>query len=197
MQSKIILRWTLVFVLFVFVVFRLILGNPDQGESTRLTANTAVLYEQENTTPGLPVRLEIPTLNIDASVEHVGVTDFGSMDVPENPDNVAWFDLGPRPGEKGSSVMDGHAGWSEGKAAVFDNLYKVRKGDKVFVTDDKGITLTFIVRETRRYDPGGDSSYVFSSNDGKSHLNLITCEGEWDKVSRSSSIRLVVFTDKE
>jgi hypothetical protein len=53
-----------------------------------------------------------------------------------------------------------------------------------------------VVREIQRYDPNADASSVFSSNDGKSHLNLITCEGIWDEVSQSYPQRLVIFTDK-
>jgi len=35
------------------------------------------------------------------------------------------------------------------------------------------------------------------SNDGKAHLNLITCAGVWDEVEKSHSSRLVVFADME
>ncbi len=161
--------------------------------------NSALLIEDVATLSnvGLPVRLKIPSINIDASVEYVGLTPDGAMDVPKERANVAWFDPGTRPGEIGSAVIAGHYGWKEGKASVFDNLYKLRKGDKIYVEDDKGAVISFVVRESRRYDPDADASDVFSSNDGKSHLNLVTCEGVWDEVSKSYSKRLVVFTDKE
>ncbi|MFZ2299818.1 MAG: class F sortase [Candidatus Moraniibacteriota bacterium] len=54
-----------------------------------------------------------------------------------------------------------------------------------------------MVRESRSFDPDADALDVFSSDDGKAHLNLITCEGVWDKASKRYSKRLVVFTDKE
>ncbi|MDO8443215.1 MAG: class F sortase [bacterium] len=146
---------------------------------------------------GLPTRLKIPSINVDASVEYVGLTPDGAMDVPKERANVAWFNLGPRPGDNGSAAIAGHYGWKDGKGSAFDNLYKLRKGDKIYVEDDKGVITTFVVRESRRYNPKMDASNVFSSNDGKPHLNLITCEGVWDKVSKTYSKRLVVFTDKE
>ena len=145
--------------------------------------------------PELPIRLKIPKINVDSVVEHVGLTSDEAMDVPKIPRDVAWFKLGPRPGESGSAVIAGHFGFKKG--SVFDNLYKLGKGDKLYVEDEKGAITTFIVRETLRYDPKVDASDVFSSSDGKAHLNLITCDGTWNKISKSYSQRLIVFTDKE
>lgn len=176
--------------------------NLSQSGSAPLTANLTALQEIMNSDLptvqiGLPVRLKIPSINVDASVEYVGLTPDGAMDVPKERDNVAWFNLGPHPGEKGSSVIAGHYGWEDGKGSAFDNLYKLRKGDNIYIENYKGIIISFVVRESRRYDPKMNASNVFVSNDGKSHLNLITCEGVWDKVSKSYSQRLVIFTDKE
>ncbi len=134
---------------------------------------------------------------LDTAIEYVGLTSDGAMDIPKNQNDVAWFNLGPRPGEKGSSVIAGHLDRGNGMPAVFDNLYKLRQGDKLYVEDDKGVIISFVVRASRRYDPKADASDVFGSIDGKPHLNLITCEGVWNKVSKSYSQRLVVFTDKE
>jgi hypothetical protein len=53
------------------------------------------------------------------------------------------------------------------------------------------------VREIKKYDPNANASDVFISGDGKAHLNLITCVGFWNKVSKSYPKRLVIFADKE
>ena len=143
------------------------------------------------------MRLKIPGIKVDSAIEYVGLTSDGAMDVPKDRSNTAWFELGPRPGENGSAVIAGHYGIKNGKRSAFDNLHKLRQGDKVYAEDEKGAITTFVVSKTRRYDPKADASDVFGSNDGKAHLNLVTCEGVWDKVSESYPIRLVVFTDKE
>src|ERR1035437_3188256 len=145
----------------------------------------------------LPVRLKIPAINVDAAIESVGLTPEGAMGAPEGPDDVAWFNLGTRPGENGSAVIDGHSGWKDGIPAVFDTLHALHKGDKIYVEDEKGSTTTFVVRELRTLGAKEDATSVFSSSDGKEHLNLITGEGTWDPVSRTSSERLIVFADKE
>lgn len=163
-----------------------------------LVTSVQNVISQKQINPGLPVRLKIPRINVDAPIKSVGVTPQGAMDVPKGPADVAWFNLGPRPGEIGSAVLAGHFGpWKNGKGSVFDNLYKLKKWDKVYIKDGNGITITFIVREIRKYNSDADASDVFSSSDGKAHLNLITCEGVWDKIKKTYSKRLIVFTDKE
>ncbi|MDP1709741.1 MAG: class F sortase, partial [Candidatus Komeilibacteria bacterium] len=60
--------------------------------------------------PGLPLRLKIPEINVDSVVEYVALTPDGAMDIPKNIGDVAWFNLGPRPGESGNAVIAGHFG---------------------------------------------------------------------------------------
>jgi LPXTG-site transpeptidase (sortase) family protein len=149
--------------------------------------------ETENGKQGKPRYLRIPKIDVNAYVEEVALTPEGEMDVPKNTFNIGWFNLGPRPGEVGSSVMVGHLDGENGKAGVFFDLYKLKEGDKMYVEDDKGVTLMFTVRGSRIYDPGY-AEEVFSSNNG-ARLNLITCDGVWDGVKKSFSKRLVVFAD--
>lgn len=141
----------------------------------------------------LPVRLKIPSINVDANIQQVGVSTDGEMEVPSNTVDVGWFKLGARPSEKGSAVISGHIDGENGIAGVFADLSKLKKNDLLYIEDDKGTLTAFVVRESRIYDPGY-ADEVFSRNDG-AHLNLITCEGLWDETKRSYSERLVVFTD--
>lgn len=156
------------------------------------------VIELKPASSGLPVILKIPVINVVAAIESVGLTADGAMGVPKRQENVAWFNLGPLPGEAGSAVMAGHYGrWKNGRGSVFDNLYKLKPGDKLYVENGKGETVSFVVREIRTFDPQADATDVFSSADGKVHLNLVTCDGVWSEVVGSYSGRLVVFTDKE
>jgi len=143
-----------------------------------------------------PVRLKIPRIGVGAKIESVGLTSQGSVGVPEGPANVAWFDGSPNPGDMGNAIISGHFGWKDGLSSVFDNLSRLEKGDVLYVEDDAGMTITFVVRESRNYDPKADASVVFNSSDGEAHLNLITCEGVWSATEESYSLRLVVFTDR-
>jgi len=146
--------------------------------------------------PEIPVRLKIPKININVSLEQVGLTSQGAVDVPKGKLNAAWFNLWPRPGEIGSAIIVGHYGiFKNGITTVFNNLYKLKLGDKIYTEDKNGKTTIFVVRKFQTYNSNDNAVDVFTSNDGKAHLNLITCEGVWDKISKSYSKRLIVFAD--
>jgi LPXTG-site transpeptidase (sortase) family protein len=162
-----------------------------------MNGDVAHLSVEKETNSSLPLRLKIPSINVDAQVEYVGLNKEGAMDVPKEPDAVAWFNIGPRPGELGSSVIAGHSGYKDNKPAVFDNLYKLKKGGRISVEDATGKITNFIVRETRNYKPNADATNIFNSNDNTAHLNLITCVGDWNEENKTHSLRLIVFTDKE
>jgi len=145
----------------------------------------------------LPARLNIPKIKVNANLESVGLTPDGAVGVAKGQSSAAWFSVGPRPGEIGNAVITGHYGvWKNGVPTVFNNLYKLRQGDKVYVKDKKGVTITFVVRRSKTYGQNDDVSEVFIASDDKSHLNLITCQGAWNKTTKSYPKRLVVFTDK-
>jgi len=172
--------------------------SPTWGSSASPVINSVISPKQESANPGLPARIKIPKIKVDAAIEVVGLTKDGAIGVPKGPTNTAWFNLGPRPGEIGGAVIIGHYGvWKGGLPTVFNNLYKLRKGDKIYIKDKKGATVTFVVRKLQTYGENEAAPDVFNSNDEKAHLNLITCQGIWNKNRKSYSERLVVFADKE
>jgi hypothetical protein len=69
---------------------------------------------------GLPVRLRIPAIAVDAAVEHVGLTPDGAMDVPASYADVAWYTLGPKPGEPGNAAIAGHLDSPTARTAFWD-----------------------------------------------------------------------------
>lgn len=145
---------------------------------------------------GLPIKIQIPSIKVNTVIRYVGLAKDGSMGVPSNPSETAWYTLGPKPGETGSAVIAGHVNWWYGAKGVFEHLNDIKKGAKITVLDDKGKTTTFIVRSKHEYGQNEDASSVFISDDGTSHLNLVTCAGIWNKLTKSYSKRLVVFADK-
>jgi LPXTG-site transpeptidase (sortase) family protein len=199
LSKRTLLITTLVgLILALALVLLYISRKPAQNDPAPLTESITTIHESQKISIGLPVRLGIPKIHIDAAIERVGLTSQGDMGAPKGPDDVVWYKFGPRPGETGSAVIAGHYGrWLNGEGSVFDNLNKLKRGDKLYVKDEKGAVSTFVVRELRRYNPNGDDTDVFRSNDGKAHLNLITCEGVWNEAQKTYSNRLVVFADKE
>jgi len=163
----------------------------------RPAADTALPIAQDTINTGLPLRLEIPKIAVNAAIDNVGLTMDGDLDVPTGYASVGWYKDGPRPGEPGSAVIDGHFGRSDNGPAAFDNLYQLQKGDKLSVIDVEGITTIFTVTGSRSYDPAADATAVFRSNDSKARLNLITCQGSWDNSQSGYRARLVVFAEKQ
>ncbi|KKT49269.1 MAG: Peptidase C60 sortase A and B [Candidatus Collierbacteria bacterium GW2011_GWC2_44_18] len=153
------------------------------------------LRNPSSTPTGLPVRLVIPSIGVNTAIEDAYITHDGRMDVPAGSVNVAWYALGFRPGQNGSAVIGGHFGIDNGVPKVFYDLNKLTVGDKVYINDDKNQTLAFQVRSIKLFGRNDDSTPVFISKDGLAHLNLITCEGIWNKVDDSYPDRRVVFTD--
>jgi LPXTG-site transpeptidase (sortase) family protein len=166
--------------------------NIVQNSEPMGTGKQVLAAEIQNQDRGYPTRLIIPSINVDAQIEYVGVMPSGIMEVPVNTIDVAWFDLGPKPGEKGSAVIAGHFDGVFGENAVFANLNKLKEGDRLYVVDNQGVIIPFVVHGNRIYDPGYADD-VFGQDDGI-HLNLVTCDGVWDGVKKSFSKRLVVFT---
>lgn len=146
---------------------------------------------------GIPTRIKISSIQVDAPVESVGLTSKGAVGIPSDPANVAWYNLGPRPGERGSAVIVGHFGWKNNLPAVFDNLPRVQEGDLISTEDDAGKAVVFVVRSIRTYGSDETIQEVFASDDGKAHLNLITCTGVWDVLKQTYSQRLVVFAERQ
>ncbi len=118
------------------------------------------------------------------------------MGVPALPTDVAWYSLGPKPGQIGSAVLAGHVDWYGGVTGVFADLDTLAPGDTVVILDDYGSEISFVVREVRAYGSGDDATDVFVSTDGVAHLNLVTCTGIWDRDAGQYTKRLVVFSDR-
>jgi sortase (surface protein transpeptidase) len=146
---------------------------------------------------GLPVRIEIPAIKVDAVVEHVGRLPSGQMDVPHVPADVAWFNESALPGQDltKTSVINGHLDSPYGPA-VFFALRKLVAGDELVVTYSNGDRYVFVVTEKERY-PYDQAPLQKLYGDGETtgrRLNLITCDGAWDRGQANYQQRLVVYT---
>ncbi len=166
--------------------------SPSQSAGITRTAGLPIHKQGDF---GVPKRLKIPKVRVDAAVVPVGLTSAGAMDAPESAKAVGWFMSGPRPGQSGSSVLDGHSGMASG-GAVFDRLTDLRKGDRVYVADASDSYVTFVVTG-RRFYPADETVDAVFAQGGPSRLNLITCTGTWDSVRKTHTKRLVVFTEAE
>ena len=142
-----------------------------------------------------PVKLTIPKLGVATSVESVGMDKKGRMDVPQNADNVAWYSLGYKPGDRGNAVIAGHFDKVTGAPAVFYNIENLQTGDKIVTTDAKGKAITFSVVKITKYPYDGFPLQEVFGTSTKRRLNLITCEGQWNSKTKNYSHRTVVYAE--
>ena len=147
-------------------------------------------------TASIPARLVIPSINVDAPVENVNITSNGDLGTPQKNqwEGVGWYSNGPRPGESGSAVIDGHLDRPGGYPAVFWYLNQVQVGDIIMVVDANGKTLRFRVTRTAAYPPlEAPLQDIFGNSEG-TNLNLITCAGTWIPSQKQTTLRLVVYS---
>lgn len=142
-----------------------------------------------------PVKIKIPKIGIEANIESVGLDGFGRMDVPQNVLDIAWYNLGVKPGEKGNAVFAGHFDKPDGSPAVFFKLDSLEKGDRIDILDQNGKTQEFIVTEKRVVSTDKfPLQEVFGETD-QVRVNLITCGGEWNKEKKEYSERTIIFAE--
>jgi hypothetical protein len=147
----------------------------------------------------IPVRLVIPAIEINASVESVGIQSDSDLATPtRHPwEDVGWYDLGPFPSERGSAVIDGHLDRPGGYPAVFWRLRDIQVGDDVQVIGSAGKALHFRVTRIAYYPPDQAPLQDIFGNLGGKYLNLITCSGDWIPSQHQTTLRLVVYTSLE
>lgn len=141
-----------------------------------------------------PTVIEIPALDVKATIEEVGRLENGQMGVPKDPDQAGWFSPGTKPGGRGSAVIAGHVDSKTGPA-VFYELDKMEIGDEVLIHSEDGEIVRFAVVKKVAYprtDAPVDAIFGFTYGSG---LNLITCTGSWDRKAKTHDDRLVVYTE--
>ena len=137
-----------------------------------------------------PVRLVIAAIDLDARIEARGLDANRSLDTPKDFHDVAWYRLGPRPGDPGNAVMNGHVNWWTGDA-VFTHLSRLRAGDEVRVVRADGGVVVFKVTGQRTVDANARVASLFAPSTQPT-LTLITCTGVWNPLTQSDTQRLLV-----
>ncbi len=144
--------------------------------------------------PVNPLKITIPSINVEAEIHPYGMDDTGRMAVPEDPEEVGWYKYGVTPGSAGNAVLAGHVDSKVGPA-VFFYLKDLKTGDKIHITNANGEELVFEVKDSQKYSPeDAPMNEIFGPSETKS-LNLITCTGYFDRSVGHYEERLVVFTE--
>jgi len=149
--------------------------------------------------PSHPERLRIPAIELDSTLQALGLNPDGTLQVPApGPfyNEAAWFDHSPTPGELGPSVVEGHIDSAKEGPSVFLRLGAVRPGEQVLVTRADSSTAVFTINAVRRYPKDNFAIETVYGDTGRgAALRLITCGGTFDRVTRNYRDHIVVFAD--
>ena len=138
-----------------------------------------------------PATLAIPKLGVEADVAPVNYAEDGSMDVPPDPDLVAWFEYGPGMGVGGNAIFAAHVDWG-GRPRVFYRLATLEPGDAVLILDVQGRGFQYVVQTNQVYDAEGAPVEEIFAQTVDPTITLITCGGRYNPVTREYLDRIVV-----
>lgn len=132
----------------------------------------------------LPVRVDIRGIFIDAPVITLGVGADTIPEVPQRPDQIAWYNFSATPGQNNNAVFSGHVDWQTSRGdpipGVFYRLRELRIGDTITVTLENDEVLEY--RVTGNVATAYDDPNVIRSMDPtiRDVITLITCGGSWE-----------------
>jgi len=143
-----------------------------------------------------PKTIIIPSLNIEAYIQKVGVDQHGDVSVPSNINFAGWFVNSVKPGENGLSLVDGHVGGRYNKGA-FKDLIKLQIGSQVNIEYGDGSLRKFEVTDKRELAADKAAPFLFEKQkDINAQLNLITCSGDFDKKTNTFNKRTIVVSKR-
>jgi Sortase domain len=140
---------------------------------------------------GLPTRLKIKQIGVDASLESLHIGKGGVLDPPKTFSKAGWYADGTVPGDDGPAIIAGHVDSKSGPA-VFYKLRELQAGDRIQVVRG-GKTVTFTVTSAAWYPKAKfPTAQVYGPTPDR-QLRLITCGGVFNHTLRSYKDNLVVY----
>ncbi|MFF3457604.1 class F sortase [Streptomyces sp. NPDC002730] len=141
-----------------------------------------------------PKRLSITEIAVDAPFTPLSVGPSGQLNAPPGDDDnlVGWFQEGPTPGERGTSIVAGHVDTKTGPA-VFVELSSLKPGSTVDITRADDTVATFKVDSVETFSKAHFPNKRVYADTPSAQLRLITCGGEYDKKVKDYTDNVVVF----
>jgi sortase (surface protein transpeptidase) len=164
-------------------------GTLHQNGARHLHTNTARAAMPASP----PTRVRIPSIDVNAVVDVLGLNTDGTVEVPSLPDDAGWYSGSATPGQIGAAVLLGHVDFVNTGPAVFYRLGELKPGAAISVARKDGSTAAFTVDAVREF-PKSDfpTDEVYGPTGGTAQLRLITC-GSWDADQHKYVGNTVVF----
>ncbi|HUD06721.1 MAG TPA: class F sortase [Candidatus Saccharimonadales bacterium] len=174
----------------VYGVARININTADTGAIKSSTIVTpAVPLSMPSSTP---VEIQIPSIEVDASVFPDGLQPDGSLTPPSDYTTTGWYTGSPTPGSIGASVIVGHVD-HVGGIGVFWDLRLLQPGDEIDVVRADGTTARFKVDALREYPQNSFPTQLVYGNVDYAGLRLITCGGVFSEQTHHYSNNIVIY----
>ncbi|MCL7460862.1 class F sortase [Micromonospora echinofusca] len=162
------------------------------GDAASVPVTTGELPAGTKVVP--PVRLEIPTIDVTARVNAVGINErTNEFEVPPSVDQIGWYRYGPGlETDAGSVVVAGHVDSATQGKGAFYRLRELDEGDTLTATGSDGEARRYRVVAREEYDKTRIPLDRYFARDGKPRLTLITCGGPFDAKARKYRDNIVV-----
>ena len=148
--------------------------------TARPSATRAQAEPEAPASSGVPVRLVLPAIGVDAEVGAFALNADLTMPVPQVAWQVAWYTFSAVAGGGGNAVLAGHRDWQR-QRGVFYDLGRVQEGDEVWLQDAVGnFYLYSVVWSLSMADDTAPVEDIAGPTAVPS-VTLITCSGTFDR----------------
>lgn len=170
-------------------------AKPPTEEDQATDANDSAEPSGPVLAASAPTRLEMPGIDVDSDLMHLGQNPDGTLEVPplDKGAPAGWYRESPTPGEQGPSILLGHVDSAQDGPAVFYRLGDLREGDEVSVTREDGTVAVFQTDRVETYPKDDFPTLEVYGNTTESELRLITCGGAFDPSSGHYENNVVAY----
>ena len=138
------------------------------------------------------MRVEIPTIGVNAPVIRLGLNSDGTLQVPTVYSQAGWWEGGPVPGDVGPAVIVGHIDSLNGPA-VFYRLRDLQPGQAVLVFRPNGTVARFTVQQVTEVSKAAFPSARVYGAVPDAELRLITCGGAFNSSTHHYVDSIIVY----
>ncbi|MEO6997576.1 MAG: class F sortase [Terracoccus sp.] len=158
---------------------------------------------------GIPARLEIPALGVNAAFQTIGLDTSAPADAqgrrplgnPSDRTQAGWFSAGPQPGSgTGTVLVNGHT-YHDG-SAIFKESFasQIANGQRIDIVQGNGTVCSYQVQRVWRDVAKSDYPTIVSSQglynvSGPERLFLATCGGPFNSSEQNyDAISMLIAT---
>lgn len=208
LKIALIISLILILLLSAYLVWSFLSSSKISNEIEDSATNQTVVNDRDlneekpsldkwNVAPEKPRYLSIEKLNIiNARVLEIGLINDNQLDSPKNIHDVGWYRDSSLPGSNNTTyagLYDGH-NFGTSQNGVFYRLGNIAIGDVIKIERGDGKTFNYTVREveTPALEEVDMKKMQKPFNPSVEGLNIISCNGEYDKERQTYSHRVTV-----